>query len=146
MARNCTIKQYVKDRKKKNLKLFIKDDGRLIYWKTKTNNNKNKNIDNHSTTGSWLRTGTLIPETASGLLYIGLLVSEKKMFECFPIRAYVETMSADGGHLKFPISKKKKKTFCRGPSKDNACNVCYRSTYWFQKRTFLNIFFNKILC
>ena len=39
-------------------------------------------------------------------LWIGLLVSEEKFFKHFPIGSHVKTMSADGGHLEFPIGTK----------------------------------------
>ena len=41
------------------------------------------------------------------MLSIGLLVSEEHFLKHFPIGSYVKTMSADGGHLEFPIGKKK---------------------------------------
>ena len=40
------------------------------------------------------------------LLWTGLLVSEKKFLKHFPIGSHVKTMSADGGHLEFPIGTK----------------------------------------
>ena len=35
-----------------------------------------------------------------------ILVSEEKIFQHFPIGSYVKTMSADGGHLEYPIGTK----------------------------------------
>ena len=33
-----------------------------------------------------------------------------------------------------------KHNFCRGPSNEHSCNVCFELVYWFQRRNFLNIF------
>ena len=40
------------------------------------------------------------------LLLIGLLVSEENFFKHLSIGSHVKTMSADGGHLEFPIGTK----------------------------------------
>ena len=40
------------------------------------------------------------------LLWIGSLVSEENFLKHFPIGSYVKSMSADGGHLEFPIGTK----------------------------------------
>ena len=62
-----------------------------------------------------------------------------KFLNIFPIGPHVKTMFADGGHLEYPIGKKKH-NFCRGPYKDHPCNVCFKLVYWFQRRKFLNNF------
>ena len=59
----------------------------------------------------------------------------RKFSHIFPIGSCVKTMSADGGHLEFPIGIKRH-NFCRGPSNDHPCNVCFELVYWFQRRDF----------
>ena len=67
-----------------------------------------------------------------------------KKLDIFPIGAYVKTMSADGSHPEFPIGTKNIK-FCRFPSNDHSCNVCFELVYWFQRKNFVNIS-HRVLC
>ena len=60
---------------------------------------------------------------------------KRRLLNNFPIGSYVKTMSADGGHLGW-----------RSVSQDiilkvhHSCHVCFKLTYWFQRRRLLNIF------
>ena len=59
----------------------------------------------------------------------------RRFLNIFPIGSYVKTMPADGGHLGW-----------RSGSQDinlkayHSCHVCFKLTYWFQRRRLLNIF------
>ena len=49
-------------------------------------------------------------------------------------------MSADGGHLEFPIGPKKTITFVEVHPMTIHAMLCFESVYWFQRSIFLNIF------
>ena len=95
---------------------------------------------------------------------------KRRLLNKFPIGSYVKTMSADGGHfeprsgslntilevdhlrtmLKLQYVRWRRPSwmeirvtehnFENWPLKDHPCYVCFTLAYWYQRRTFLNIF------
>ena len=61
-----------------------------------------------------------------------------KFLNIFPIGPHVKTMFADGGHLEYPIGKKKH-NFCRGPSSDHSCNKSIQLAQCFLTRRALKV-------
>ena len=64
---------------------------------------------------------------------------QRKIFlNIFPIGPYVKTMSVDGGHLGWRSGSQE--IIESWPPKDHSYHVCFKLTYWFQRRRLLNIF------
>jgi hypothetical protein len=63
----------------------------------------------------------------------------------FSHRVQCKSMYCGGGHLGFPIDIKKHK-FCRGPSNDHSWAVWFQLSKWFQRRSVLKHFPNRVQC
>ena len=63
----------------------------------------------------------------------------RRFLNIFPIGSYVKTMFADGCHLGWR-SGVTGHNFESWPPKDHSSHVCFKLTYWFQRRRLLNIF------
>ena len=68
------------------------------------------------------------------LLYIGLLVSEEKILNIFPIWSYVKTMSADGGY--FGPRSGSLSTILEADHLRTIDDMFAILVYWFQRRRF----------
>ena len=73
------------------------------------------------------------------MLLIVLLVLKEKIFEYFSLGSNVKTVSADGYHL-LDGGWDHWTHLWKLLSKDYPCNACFKFYYWFQRRTFFNIF------
>ena len=60
---------------------------------------------------------------------------QRRFLNIFPRVSYVKTMSADGGHLGWRCG-----SLDIILKVDHSCHVCFKLTYWFQRRRLLNIF------